>query len=156
MPPNWKRSTRFLEERTCSIASGHLNLFHVLNWYPGYFEAYQTLRREFESVLTLIEKTEKEKMGKSLPGTKADFKIVRAVLVGIRKKYLIFQEKLEQRRVQFVENSTAFKFNDILKEVRELASITTMKRCENCMQTSSRQDWSQSIRALVAVKMPDP
>jgi len=141
-----KHRIKLLEENAVQlenderVVSGRANMLNCLrdistyftysNWYPGYIEAYQSLREEFEGVLTRIENTEKEKMGKSLPGTKADFKIVRAVLVGIRKKYLIFQEKLEQRRLTVIEKSSALKFNDILKEVRELGVYYNDKKMQ--------------------------
>ena len=122
------------------VVSGRANMLNCIrdistyftysNWYPGYIEAYQSIRFDFENVLDRIQGIEKEKMGKSLPGTVVDFDIVRAVLKGIHQRYLSIQEKLVQRKIAVVENSGNLKFNEILKEVRELGVYFGAKEME--------------------------
>jgi len=112
------------------VVSGRANMMNLLRdistyfryseWLPGYLEAYQEIRGQFETILDQIQASELEQMGESLSGTEGDFRVVRAMLQGI--------EYIADQHVAYVRNEYQsildspgdVDFKELLKRIRTL------------------------------------
>lgn len=112
------------------VVSGRANMMNLLRdistyfryseWLPGYLEAYQEIRGQFETILDQIQASELEQMGESLSGTEGDFRVVRAMLQGIE---CIADQHVEYVRNEYqsiLESPGDVDFKELLKRIRTL------------------------------------
>lgn len=112
------------------VVSGRANMMNLLRdistyfryseWLPGYLEAYQEIRGQFETILNQIQASELEQMGESLPGTEGDFRVVRAMLQGIEYIALQHREYVRNEYQSILDSPEEVDFKELLKRIRTL------------------------------------
>ena len=112
------------------VVSGRANMMNLLRdistyfryseWLPGYLEAYQEIRGQFETILDQIQASELEQMGESLPGTEGDFRVVRAMLQGIEYIALQHREYVRNEYQSILDSPEEVDFKELLKQIRTL------------------------------------
>ena len=112
------------------VVSGRANMMNLLRdistyfryseWLPGYLEAYQEIRGQFETILDQIQASELEQMGESLPGTEGDFRVVRAMLQGIEYIADQHRERVINQYQSILDSPGDVDFKELLKRIRTL------------------------------------